>query len=175
MLYPSPITLKPRLLAAVPSCWSWVRIASKLSNFTDAERAGEMNCIECSDYSRKGFSGALENFVIHRTNGQRLVNDLNLPHESRYFRVGDLVSQAHTIYGSQRFNSPQSAAVRFVPFPPDGNRIGLAKKNPKDHGGVEINNHRRRRSSKSVFTAEDERFSRMPLTNARSLTGRRGA
>ena len=72
----------------------------QIVEFTDAECAGEMNCIECSDYSRKGFSGALENFVIHRTNGQRLVNDLNLPHESRYFRVGDLLSESHAIYGS---------------------------------------------------------------------------
>src|SRR5258706_14512675 len=103
------------------------------------------------------------------------MNDSDVSREIGELCIGQIAGQSQTVHGSQRLDAPQAAAVRLVPLSPDVHWIRLLEKNPQDHRGIDVDDHLRRRSSRSVLTAETERRGRTPLIFARALTGREGA
>ena len=97
----------------------------QIVQLADAESAGEMDRVERSDHGWKGFAGALKDSLIQGTDRQSVVDNLRFTHEDRHLCIGNFMGKAHTVDRSQRFDAPQGAAVRFIPFFPDTNWICL--------------------------------------------------
>jgi hypothetical protein len=116
----------------------------------------------------------MENFLDKGIDGQRFMHKANFSDKIGHILIGEVTGKAKAVNGPQSLDTSQPAAESFVPLAPDIDRVRLPEQNPKNNGGVDVDCHLRRRSSRSACTPESGRRGLTPFIFFRSFTDREG-